>query len=78
MKTAAESAAKVDKVIVATQALSGTLQPEAESGFQVVEVAKKEYRKVKETFFNEPEDLRELKKGSALHQKVNPVLADSP
>lgn len=74
--TAAETASKGMDAIDVTQMASGTLQPEAQSATQMLMVAMREYCVVKDTSFNELEDLHKLEIGSTLHQNVNLLLAD--
>lgn len=77
LKGAAESVAKVKNLIGVTLAAFGTLQPEAELAFQVFKAAMREYCVVKDTSFNELENLHDLETGSALHQNTTLVLADT-
>lgn len=67
MKAGAESVKTVEAVNNATPAVSGVLQPEAKSAFQVPETAVREYWFVKESFLNGLKDLHELETGFALH-----------
>lgn len=77
MKDAVESVARMKDVTDMTPAASSPLHSEAESAFQVLKVALREYRLVKDTSFSELEELHELEAGSALHKMINLVLADT-
>lgn len=57
--------------------VSFALQLEAESAFWVVHVAIRKYRSVKDTSYNEAEDLHELETFSALNGNVDLVLANA-
>lgn len=66
----------MENFIDAVPAASGPPQQEAESAFQLLKTAMTEHYLVQDTFFNEPEDLRELETDSALHLNVDLLLAD--
>lgn len=71
----AESGARVKDVIEVTPVASSPLQPEVKIALQVRKVAMRECWFVKDTSFNELENLHELEACSALHQNVSLVLA---
>lgn len=73
-----KSLTKLESVMDVTRAGSTALQMEADSIFQVLNAVTREYRLGKDTSLNELEGLRELKTGSAVHQKINLVLAKPP
>lgn len=77
-KVAAENVTKVEDVIDVTLAGSRALKPEAESAFQVLKAATREYCFIRDTFCNVLKDLYELQKGPALHQNMNAVLVGPP
>lgn len=70
MKAAAVSVVKVEDVIEVTPAASDALKPEAGSAPQALKVVLREYCFVKDTSFNELEDLHKLQTGSAVHQSI--------
>lgn len=75
VKAAAKRVANVEGVTNATPAISSAVQPKTESVFQVLQVAMRERRFVKDTFLTEPEKLQELEKSSAFYHNVNQELA---
>lgn len=73
-----ESLGMLVDVTHATPVVFRALQLKAESAFEVLSVAMRDYHISKNTYINEREDPHELQIGSALHQNVNLILADSP
>lgn len=69
---------KAESVIDATPANSDALRSKAESTYQMLKVALKEYRFVPGESSNEHDDLYELETRCALSEKVCMVLADLP
>lgn len=60
VKVGVENLAKVEKVTGAKPAAFGTLQPEAESAFQVIEIAIRDGCLIKDGSINELEDFHWL------------------
>lgn len=75
-KVVTESDAKIEEVIEMTPTASGALQPEAQSAFQMLEIAISKYFFVENTSFNRLKDLEKLETNSALRHSVNMVLVD--
>lgn len=73
VKIAAENAAEVRDVTDMTPTASGALQPEAQSAFDRLKVALREYCFIKNTFLDEVEELQELETVSALRRNLNLV-----
>lgn len=72
------SSAKLEGVIDSTLAAFDVLQPKAKSASHLLKLAMGEYCFVNNTSCNELEDLHDLETGSALHQNMRLMLADSP
>lgn len=71
VRTRVESFAGVRAITDGTSAVPGPLQPKADCAFQMLVIAVREYYFVKDTALSAPEDLRKLKRRSALRQFVN-------
>lgn len=78
LKAGGKSMIRLEDVNGASPVVSGALQLEAKSSFQVYKTATRVHRFVTDTFLNELEDLHELETSSALHRNQNLVLADFP
>lgn len=76
MKAGLESLAEMDDICEAAPAVSDEIQRKAESSFETVKLAIREYRFVKDSSFSEPEVLHELEPGSGLFRDLDLVLAD--
>lgn len=72
-----ETSTKVEDVIGGTPGLSSALHSEADSSFQILKVAKREYCFVRDTSSNVPEDVHDLDTDYGMYQNVSLTLADT-
>lgn len=73
-----ESKVTKENIINTILSVSSTVEPETEPEIEVLKFAMKKYCSIRETLFNDLKTKCELEIGSALYEKLNPVLTARP